>query len=395
MRIVLYTGKGGVGKTSVSSATGVLCAERGHRTLVMSTDPAHSLSDSFDRPLGPDPVPVAPNLWGQEIDVLKEVQRYWNTVREWLVALMRWQGMDEVVAEEMAILPGMEELVGLLYIVRYAETRAYDVLIVDCAPTGETLRLLSFPDAARWYMHRLFPIGRRAATAVGPLAHALTGMPTPSGKVFDTIQDLFRQLERMRAILADGARSSVRLVVNPEKMVIREAERTFTYLNLYGYATDLVVCNRLLPDRVTDPFFEAWRQSQSRHLEAIRQAFEPIPVLTAPLLDREVVGLEALRDLGRAIFGEEDPTRIFYRGHPQEVSREGPFHVLKVAVPFTSREDLDLIQHGEELVIQAGRYRRHLILPRVLATLRVDGAVLEDGVLKIRFVEEGRASARP
>jgi len=389
MRIILYTGKGGVGKTSVSSATGVLCADRGYRTLVMSTDPAHSLSDSMDRPLGPDPVPVAPNLWGQEIDVLKEVQRYWRTVRDWLVALMRWQGMEEVVAEEMAVLPGMEELVGLLYIVRYAETRAYDVLIVDCAPTGETMRLLSFPDAARWYMQRLFPIGRRAATTVGPLAHVLTGMPTPSGKVFDTIQDLFHQLERMRAILSDGERSSVRLVVNPEKMVIREAERTFTYLNLYGYHTDLVVCNRLLPDRVTDPFFGAWRESQARHLEAIRDAFDPIPILTAPLLDREVVGLEALRELGRALFGDRDPAQVFYRGQPQEVTREGRYHILKLSVPFASREDLDLIQHGEELVIQAGRYRRHLILPRVLATLQVDGAVLEDGVLKVRFVEEG------
>jgi arsenite-transporting ATPase len=390
MRIILYTGKGGVGKTSVAAATALLAAERGYRTVIMSTDPAHSLADSFDTPLSGQPTPIAPNLWGQEIDVLKELEFYWRKVQEWLTALLRWQGLDEIVAEEMAVLPGMEELVALLYITRYNRQGDYDLLVVDCAPTGETLRLLSFPDMARWYMHRLFPLQRGVTTAIRPIAKGVLRIPVPGQEVFDSIQELYLELEEMRSLLLDARISSIRLVVNPEKMVIKEAQRTFTYLNLYGYHTDLVVCNRILPQEVGDSFFDSWKESQERYLELIRQSFDPLPILKAPLLDREVVGLDSLRELGNHIFNGQDPARVFYLGQTQEVRKEGKRHILMVRLPFASKEELTVMEDRDELVVQVGRYRRNIILPRVLIGLSVEEAKLEGDILKVTFKEDRR-----
>ena len=385
MRVILYTGKGGVGKTSVAAATALLCARRGHRTGIMSTDPAHSLADSFDTPLEGDMTPIADNLWGQEVDILKEFQTQWRTIQEWLVSLFRWQGVSEVVAEELAVLPGMEELAALLYITRYHRKGDFDVLVVDCAPTGETLRLLSFPDMMRWYMRRFFPIGRRVATAVGPLARGMFGVPTPGRDVFNSVYDLYLQIEGMRSLLLDTGTSTVRLVVNPEKMVIKETQRTFTYLNLYGYSTDLVVCNRLLPREASGEFFDYWRHTQAGYVDLVHESFDPIPVLKAPLMSREVVGLEVLGELGEHIFGEEDPSRLFVQGQVQEVSREGERHVLRIRLPFATREDISVIESDGEVVVQAGRYRRNILLPRVLVNLRVEEAVKEGDTLKIVF----------
>ena len=385
MRIILYTGKGGVGKTSVAAATAVRAAELGYKTVIVSTDAAHSLADSFDVPLGPEPVPVAPRLWGQEIDVLREMEVHWKTVRDWLVALMRWQGADDLVADEVAVLPGMEELVGLLYISRYAESSEYDLLIVDCAPTGETLRLLSFPDTARWYMKRLFPVERRLAQAFGPMARGILGIPVPGGEVFDTVEDLFHQLEKMRAVLSDTEHSSVRLVMNPERMVIKETQRTFTYLNLYGYYTDLVVCNRVIPSSVGDTFFDAWKASQARHLEFINECFDPIPIFQAPLLNREVVGLEALGEMADALFDTRDPAQRFYTGPVQEVAKEGAEYTMRIPVPFTALEDVSIIRNGAELVLQVGHHRRNIILPHSLAGLPVTEAKKEEETLRLSF----------
>lgn len=394
MRIILYTGKGGVGKTSVAAATAVRAAELGHRTIIVSTDAAHSLADSFDLPLGSEPAAIAPHLWGQEIDVMKEMEVHWSTVREWLVALMRWQGADGLVAEEVAILPGMEELAGLLYISRYADGSDYDLLVVDCAPTGETLRLLSFPETARWYMQRLFPIERRLAATFGPMARGMLGIPVPGGDVFDAVEGLFHQLERMRAVLSDAKTSSVRLVVNPERMVIKETQRTFTYLNLYGYLTDLVVCNRVLPSSLEDTFFDAWKVSQAQHLEFISECFDPIPILQAPLLDREVVGLEALQELAGAIFDTQDPARWFYASHAQEVTREGTAYTMRIPIPFTSLEDVSVIRNGADLVVQVGHHRRNIVLPRALAGLPVTEARKEGETLKLIFHDPERKAQR-
>ncbi|MBI2172180.1 MAG: ArsA family ATPase [Chloroflexi bacterium] len=385
MRIILYTGKGGVGKTSIAAATAVRAAELGYRTVVISTDAAHSLADSLDMPLSADPVPVASNLWGQEIDVLKELKGHWSQVREWLVSLMRWQGADALEAEEMAVLPGMEELVGLLYISRYAESQQYEVVIVDCAPTGETLRLLSFPDMARWYMQRLFPIERRLAAALGPIVRGITGMPVPGRAVFDTVETLFHDLEKMRSVLSDPEMSSVRLVVNPEKMVIKETQRTFTYLNLYGYCTDLLVCNRVLPASLADSFFDAWKLSQAKYLSLINESFDPIPIIRAPLMGQEVVGLDRLKEMAQAVFGEQDPTQLFYKGQAQTVAREAGGYVMTIAVPFTALADISIIRGDGELTMQVGHYRRNIILPRALAELEVAEAKKEGANLKLRF----------
>ena len=381
MRVILYTGKGGVGKTSAAAATAVRAAALGHRTVVMSTDAAHSLAE---------PVPVAPNLWGQEIDVLRELDRHWKTVQEWLAALMRWQGLDEVVAEELAILPGMEELVALLYVTRYHRQGDFDTLVVDCAPTGETLRLLSFPEMARWYMHRLFPPGRMLAGAVAPIARGLMRIPIPGAQVFDSIQELYNQLEEMRSVLQDGSSASVRLVVNPEKMVIKEAQRTFTYLNLYGYSTDLVVCNRVLPQEVGDAYFDAWKEAQARYVRLVEETFSPLPILKVPLLQHEVVGLAALEELATAMFDGRDPTAVFYEGQSQELTRQGQRYVMRVRLPFVTRERLAVTELGDEVVVRVGSYRRNLLLPRVLMGYAVEDARLEGDVLVLTF-----APARP
>ncbi|MBI2846933.1 MAG: ArsA family ATPase [Chloroflexi bacterium] len=390
MRLILYTGKGGVGKTSVAAATALRSAQLGYRTIIFSTDPAHSLADSFDVPLAPEPVPIAKNLWGQEIDVLSELGKYWNVVQDWLTALMRWQGVDEVVADELAVLPGMDELVGLLYITRYHEQGEYDVVIVDCAPTGETLRLLSFPEMARWYMERIFPMERRAAKMVAPIVRPLFNIPIPDDNVFDSVQHLFSQIEKMKQILTDAENSSVRLVVNAEKMVVKESQRTFTYLNLYGYACDLVVCNRLIPDEVKDSYFSSWKDIQGKHLLFIEECFSPIPIFKAPLFEKEVVGLPMLREMANALFGSEDPTRVFSQGHPHEIETKDGYYVLHLSIPMTEKEDISVIQHGDELVVQAGHHRRNILLPRSLAGLSVGEAKFERDKLKITFQKTGK-----
>ena len=385
MRIILYTGKGGVGKTSVAAATALRAAHLGHRTLVMSTDAAHSLGDSFDQPLGGEPLPISDNLWGQELDVFREIDRHWGTLQDWLKVLMAWRGLDEVVAEEMAVLPGMEELAGLLYLINYHDQGKYDLIVVDCAPTGETLRLLSFPEVARWWMHRIFPIERVAARIARPVLRRVTDLPLPDDEVFSAAKELFAKLEDMRVILTDSATSSVRLVLNPEKMVIKEAQRTYTYLNLYGYATDLVVCNRVIPEEVSDSYFQAWKETQERYLQQVQEAFAPLPILKAPLMEQEVVGLPMLERLGEAVYGALDPTAVLHQGQVDEFRQEDGQYVLTLTVPFITKEEISLSQAGDELIVEVGNFKRNIILPRALVGMESQGAKLEGNRLSIRF----------
>ena len=387
MRIILYTGKGGVGKTSVSAATALLCAKRGYKTLVMSTDAAHSLGDSLDLKLSGEATEVAENLWAQELDVFHEIDVHWGTLQAWLRALMAWRGIDEIIAEEMAILPGMEELAGLLYLTNYYEKSDFDVIVVDCAPTGETLRLLSFPDVLRWWMERIFPIQRAAAKVVRPVLKRLTNMPLPEESVYQAAVELFARLDQMHHILTTPDLASVRIVLNPEKMVVREAQRTFTYLNLYGYGTDQVICNRIIPDDVTDPYFKAWRQAQDRHYSEVEEGFAPLPILRAPLMDQEVVGLTMLERFGRTIYGENDPTEITFRGRIQSVEQIEGGYMLFLAAPFAEKDALDLVQVGDELVVKIGNQRRNILLPRVLIGLEIAEAKLEDNELRVRFAK--------
>jgi len=391
-RIILYTGKGGVGKTTVAAATALRAAELGYRTVVLSTDPAHSLADAFGTPLGPEPVPVASNLWGQETDVYFNLRRWWGTVHNWLRALLLWQGMDEMEADEVATVPGMEELANLLWVNYHHESGDYDVVVVDCAPTGETLRLLSFPDSARWWIDKLLPIQRRLSRVLRPVMRPLTSMPVPEQEVFDAIEDLVRQLARLHAVLSDRALSSVRLVVNPEKMVIRETQRTFTYLNLYGYVTDAIVCNRVLPADVGDGYFARWKEAQAGYVHFIDEAFAPLPVLSIPLLRDEVTGLEALREMAGHLFGDDDPTRIYYPTVAHEVRAEDGGFVLSLGAPFATRDEVSLAQRGDELSVQVGAHRRNVLLPRILSGLHAASARLDGGRLNVYFPRQKQRS---
>ncbi len=384
-RIILYTGKGGVGKTTVSAATALRAAELGHRTVVLSTDAAHSLADSFDTPLGPEPTQVAENLWAQESDVYFNIKNWWGIVQEWLTALLVWQGMQEMEAEEVAVLPGMEELANLLWITRNYESGKFDTVVVDCAPTGQALSLLSFPEAARWWIDKVLPVERRLAKIAGPVVRGLTGMPVPKKEVFDAAEELWARLAELHDLLSDREVSTVRLVINPEKMVIKEAQRSFTYLNLYGYVTDAVVCNRLLPREIEDDYFSRWQEAQKRYRRQIDEAFSPLPVLTAPLLEHEVVGMEGLREMADHLFGGGDPTRIYYPAVAQEVRALDGGYVLSLGMPFVEREDVSLAQRGDELTVRVGRYKRQVLLPRALAGRRAVSAKMDGDRLTIAF----------
>lgn len=385
MRIILYTGKGGVGKTSVAAATALRCADLGYRTIVVSTDAAHSLADSFDLPLGPEPTLVTSNLWGQELDVLYQMDRYWGNVQAYLATVLAWRGLDDLIAEELAVLPGMEELASLLQIVHLHDDCDYEVIIVDCAPTGATLQLLSFPEVARWYLEKIFPVERKAVQLSRPLLRAVTDLPIPDEELFDTIAALILQLTRMHTLLSDPQRASVRLVLNPEKMVIKEAQRTFAYLNLYGYPTDAVISNRLIPARVHDSYFDSWKETQEKYSQMIEEAFSPLPIFKVPLFDQEVVGLAMLRRMAESIYGDGDPTKVYFTGRTHSVEKKNGGYVLRLLLPFVEKQNLQLTRSGDELIVHIGNRKRNLVLPRVLASLDIQSAKFDKDTLMITF----------
>jgi arsenite/tail-anchored protein-transporting ATPase len=386
-RIMVFTGKGGVGKTSVAAATALRCADLGYRTVVVSTDAAHSLGDSLDTTLGPELVEVAPHLRAQEIDVLYQMEKYWGDVQDYMAAILAWRGMDNILAEETSVFPGMEELASLLQIVKLHDDGDNDVIIVDAAPTGETLRLLSFPEVGRWYLEKILPLERKAINLARPFLSRVVDMPLPDERVFVAIEALVLQLTRMHVLLADPTQSSVRIVLNPEKMVIREAQRTFTYLNLYGYATDLIISNRLIPSGVTDAYFSTWRNSQARYGQMVEDAFSPIPILTVPLFDSEVVGPDMLRRMAHAIYGDRDPSEVYFVGRAQEIKKEGDTYEMRLPLPFISKEQIRLTRSADELVVHIGNQKRNLILPRALTGLQVITARHEDDVLTLVFAD--------
>ncbi len=385
MRVILYTGKGGVGKTSIAAATAVRCASQGLKTLVMSTDAAHSLGDSLDCELGPTARPVAPNLWAQEVNALYELENNWERIHGYLAALFHSQGIDDIVAEEMASPPGMEEVASLMWIKHHAEHSDYEVLIVDCAPTGETLQLLAFPDVARWYLTKIFPIERRVMKVARPMVQPFLSIPLPSDEIFTSVRDLLISLDSMRKVIGDPKICTVRIVLNLEKMVIKEAQRAFAYLNLYEYVTDAICVNRVLPSSVADQYFDGWRKAQQRYAVQVQNTFSPVPIFEAPLFEQEVVGLERLRELATALYRDQDPSAILYRARPQRVHKDGEAYVLSLDLPFTSKEAVSLSQRDDELYVTVGPYKRELTLPRALRGRVTSGAHIEDGVLSIRF----------
>jgi arsenite/tail-anchored protein-transporting ATPase len=381
-RTILYTGKGGVGKTSVAAATARRCAAAGLRTVVLSTDPAHSLSDSLEAELGPDPTQAGANLFGQEVQAQEEMERHWDSVQSWLGSLLEERGVDRISAEELTVPPGMDELFSLLWIKRHHEEGEFDCVVVDCAPTGETLRLLSFPDVVTWWLERILPSQRRLA----PFARSLFDMPLPGDGVFEDVERLARNLVAMNGILRDRSHTTVRLVTNADRMVVKEAMRTFTYLNLYGYLTDAVVVNRLLP---SEGYFAAWSEVQREQLDLVRSAFEPVPVLTAPYLEREVVGPEMLDRLADEVFGARDAAAVLHSHIVQELVTENGRATLRLDVPFAEKGDLGLKKIGLEVVVRVGGQKRTIMLPPALAAYSASGARFEDGTLEISFERAG------
>ena len=385
MRIIVFTGKGGVGKTSVAAATALRIAQCGARTLVMSTDPAHSLADAYEAEIAPELTEIAPNLFGQQIDAQARLEAHWREIQEYMTEFLAWAGADPVAAEEIIALPGIEEVFSLTDLRRHSDQ--FDCVVIDCAPTAETLRLLSLPEIARWYIERIFPIERRVVKVVRPVLERMTSMPLARDRVFGAIERLYRNLRDVGEILTDAQRSSIRLVVNPEKMVIAEARRLFTYLALFGYRVDAVVANRLLPDSIEDPYFAKWKKIQATHLDAIRESFEPVPVLTARLYDEEMVGQELLAELGAEVYGERDPAAILHADEPMRVAAgEGGNMTLELKLPYAD-DRLDLSRKDDDLVVTVGSYRRSIMLPQSLRRRRVAGAEFDGPVLKVTFTE--------
>jgi arsenite-transporting ATPase len=399
MRVLLFTGKGGVGKTTVAAATAVRAAHAGHRTLVMSTDPAHSLADSFDVELGPEARQLGPNLWAEQIDAQSRLEDNWREIQEYFISLMNWAGVDAIQAEELSVIPGIDEIFSLIDVRRYVEAGDHDLLVVDCAPTAETLRLLSLPEVMNWYIERIFPVSRGVVKTVRPILSRVTSLPIADDRVFGAVERLHRNLDGVRRILTDEDVSSVRLVVNAEKMVIAEARRTYTYLSLFGYRVDGVVVNRLIPETVTDPYFVKWKEIQAEHLGTVHESFEPVPIFTAKLFDREMVGLDNLREMGEEVYGDREVTEVFYKEDPIRIRRRGSSYVLQLKLPFAEKGELDVHRRGDELYVRVGPYKRNLILPQTLQRLSVREASFTDEHLEIRFAREpgppaagGRAS---
>ena len=384
-RTILYTGKGGVGKTSVAAATARRCAAAGLRTVVLSTDPAHSLADVLELPVGGEPTAIGPQLWAQQVSAQDELERHWSAVQGWLGQVLVERGVERIAAEELTVPPGGDELFSLLRLKRHVEEGEWDVIVVDCAPTGETLRLLSFPEAARWWLGKLIGRETQLLAAARPLARAFLDLRLPDEEVMGEVQGLVGNLVAMHDILRDRDAVSVRLVMTPDRMVVAEAMRTFTYLSLYGYLTDAVIVNRVFPGELDGTYFGAWRDVQQRELERVREGFAPVPVLCAPYFEAEVLGAAMLDRLGAALFAEADPAGLLHQGLAQEFSLDDGHGVVRLAVPFAGKGDVSLKKIGDELVVRVDGRKRTVVLPPALAALRPAGAALEDGALVVRF----------
>jgi len=385
MRVILVTGKGGVGKTTVSAATAIRASDLGYRTLVTSTDPAHSLADAFQAPLGDQPTAINTLLDAQQIDSQQRLEESWGAVRDHLTELFDWSGLKGVEAEELTVFPGMDELFSLASVRDHVAGGLYDIIVVDCAPTAETLRLLSLPEVMSWYMEKMFPLGRKVAKVVRPVISRMSSLPVADDEVFEAVARFYERLDGIREILADPEVTSARLVMNPEKMVISEARRTYTYLGLFGYAVDSAIVNRVLPERVTDPYFKRWREIQQEHIDEVEAGFADVDIRSLRLFDEEMVGPEKLRIVGEELYGDDDPTLRLSPGSPFRVEDEGDNVVLVLSVPFTERGDVDVMRHDDELYLTVGPYRRSFLLPDSLKRRQVRRAKLAGSELRISF----------
>jgi arsenite-transporting ATPase len=394
VRIIFFAGKGGVGKTSVAAATGIRAAEMGHRTVIMSLDAAHSLSDIFD--LEKDLldqnkgilVEVNKNLWIQELDISEEMEKNWGEIHKYLSTLLSTTGLDEILAEELAILPGMEEISLLLYINRYVQEKEYDVIILDCAPTGESLRFISIPTTLEWYIRKIFKIEKTLTKYVRSLAKRVTDVPLPGDDYFDAIEYLFERLRGVDQILVDPQVTSVRLVTNPEKIVLKETQRAFMYFCLYKMNIDGIIMNRILPDDVKDTYFQEWRESQRKYIELAEEYFSPIPTFHVNLFKDEILGYDRLKALADQIYRGKNPLERFFKGEPYTLIKENGEYRLIMKLPFIVKQDVELSKVSDELIVRVGSFKRHLLLPRQVAASKEVKASLEGQHLFIHFKGE-------
>ena len=380
MRILLFTGKGGVGKTTTAAATALKCAQQGYKTLIISTDPAHSLSDALDLELGPEPTKIADNLWGQEFDVYYSMKKYWGSMREMVKAVFRFKGADNVIAEEVSVIPGMEEGAAFLWIEKYYSEKAYDVIVIDSAPTGETLTLLSLPQVTKSWMTKVVPGQKFAVKTLGKVVRKTTGVPVDKG--YEELENMFDKLEKVQKIFANPDICSIRIVANPERMVIQEAKRAYTYLQLYGYNVDGVVVNRILPEE-KGGFFENYVASQAKYLEEIHESFHPIPIFKIPHQGQEVFGLDLLDAIGDSIYAEEDPSQVFHNESPMDIQDISNGFKIRLKIPFLDQQEFSLNKFGDELIIDLGNRRRNVFLPRFANFLKLESHSYEDQWLEV------------
>ncbi len=391
MRILLYAGKGGVGKTSVAAATGIITARRGLKTVVMSLDPAHSLSDAFDldKPLMDKnrgaPIPISDNLWIQELDVHEEISKHWGEVHKYLSVLLNTSGIDDILAEELAILPGMEEVGALLYVNQYAKENTYDLIILDCAPTAESIRFISLPKSLEWYMEKIFRLERTLIRYARPMAKKFADVPLPNDEYFASIERLFHRLRGVDRYLTDPEVTSVRLVSNLEKMVLRETQRAFMFFSLHQLSIDAVILNRVFSENAGESCLKKWQEAQQAYWKTARSYFDPIPLLDVPFYESEVLGYDSLLEMGSTLYGERDPAGIFYLHRPCEFSTDNGRYLVKLRLPFIKKSEVELSKLGEELIIRIGNFKRNLILPRTFVPLEPRKAQITDDFLVIHF----------
>jgi arsenite-transporting ATPase len=394
MRILLFSGKGGVGKTSLAAATGLQLSRLGYRTLVMSVDPAHSLADAFDFETGlfqdktGDPYSIDERLAIHEVNIQKEIKRHWREISSYVISVLRTTGISDVEAEELAILPGMEELSAMMYVNQFRREQRYDVIVLDCAPTAESMRFVSMPTTLEWYMKHIFPFQRGILKAVRPIANRVSPVELPPDNYFANIQDLFGKLDGIGELLEDPQITSVRLVTNPERMVLRETQRAFVYFSLHGLAVDGVIVNRVLPREVTDAYFQEWQTSQARILEEIDVYFAPVPVKRVPLFTHEVLGRERLEELARALYEDrEDPAAVTRTEAPYTFAKRDGHYEVRLQLPFAAKGEIGLFKKGDELVVEIGTLRRHIGLPTSMAALSPSRAKLENRILTVEMKE--------
>ena len=383
-RILLFTGKGGVGKTTCAAATALHAARQGVKTLVLSSDPAHSLADALDQELGPEPQEVAPHLFAQEVDLYYSMKKYWGNMRDLMLTVFKWQGVDQVAAEELAALPGMNEGSVLLWLEQFVREDDYDLIIVDSAPTGETLTLLTLPQVTQWWLSKAFPFQKLAVKSVGFGVRKTTGIPLDKG--YDELETIFGQLESIQDVLTDHQTTSVRLVMNPEKMVIDEARRAYTYLQLYGYGVDAVIVNRVLPERAAEgAFFQQYRAAQQQYMGEIEKSFAPLPILQVPHLGHEVFGLDLLDEIGEGLYADRDPAAVFHDEPTYRVRSDDGAYVIDIRLPFADEATVDAQQFGDELIVQVSNQRRNYALPNFLSYYALTESRLDGGWLHARF----------